>query len=587
MSKRSVGRLVVILILAVPAWGAEPGESTTGFIDVPGGKLWYEAKGEGTPIVFLHDGLLPSATWDGQFDVFARSFRAIRYDRRGFGRSEAPKEAYSDLDDLHAVLAALKVERAILVGCSSGAQRSVDYALEHPDHVEALVLVGPVVSGLPYSAHFRRRNMAVLRPWAWERSQEKVAAAWAADPYLTDSRNTKARERLRELLAEHPPAMPESAAPSLEPKRPANGRLGEIRMPTLIVVGASDIPDVHAHAGALEAGIRGARRVILPDAGHLVQLEKPEELNREIFAFLRPAEVAREYLRTLPPLDLEKAGHLFDYDASAPLDVQEKGTETRGDVRILDLSFASPKGGRVPAFLILPPGEGRRPAVLFLHPARGDRSTFIDEAVELANRGIVSLSISAPLARPEFQEATRKMPPFDPEASRAEQIQTIVDVRRGFDFLASRAEVDPKRLAVVGHSFGAMVAGPLMVVDRRPLAYVLMAGLAAFPYSLTHGYNRGAVAFQTLLTPEQQRAFVEAVTPFDSVHYIGRAAPAKLFFQFATHDVQINPLDVEIYVQAASEPKEVKWYDTGHFFNEEARRDRVEWVVQTIGNPSK
>lgn len=70
--------------------------------------------------------------------------------------------------------------------------------------------------------------------------------------------------------------------------------------------------------------------------------------------------------------------------------------------------------------------------------------------------------------------------------------------------------------------------------------------------------------------------------PARFTHYIGRAAPAKLLFQFAQQDEYITPLDAEAYLQAASEPKEVKWYDTDHYFNEQARKDRVEWVVRAV-----
>lgn len=584
---REVLRLGRVLFAASLLWAATAaaasGEPATGFVQVPDGKLWYEVKGEGTPVVFLHDGLLPSATWDGQFDVFARSFRAVRYDRRDYGRSEPPKGPYSDVEDLHTVLESLKIGRAVLVGCSSGGELAVDYALAHPDRVEALVLVGSVVSGLPYSEHFLRRSISSYRVLYLEKNVEKLIDHWVRDPYLVDAANGKAKERLRELLtANREPLARDSPAGSRPPDRPAIGRLNEIRVPTLIVVGASDIPDVHAHTGALEAGISGARRVVVPGAGHLVQLEKPEILNREILGFLRPAESAREYLRTLPALDLQQAYHLFDYDAAAPLAVQETGTERRGDVRIVDLSYASPRGGRVPAYLILPPGEGKHPGVLFLHPGQGDRSTFVDEAVELAGRGIVSLTLSAPFLRPENQ-AQRGGKPFDPERDRKEQLQTVLDLRRGLDLLVSRPEVDAKRLVYVGHSLGATVAGPLAGIDKRPIAQVLMAGFPSLTRAYTHGTGRVAIFFQEILTAEQQKAYVEAMAPLDSVHYIGRAAPAKLLFQFARRDEYISAWDAEVYVQAASDPKEVKWYDTDHFFNEEARRDRVEWVVRVVG----
>lgn len=274
---------------------------------------------------------------------------------------------------------------------------------------------------------------------------------------------------------------------------------------------------------------------------------------------------------------------MFDYDVSAPLDIKEAGAEKHGDVRILDLTYASPTGGRVPAYLILPSGEGKRPAVLFLHPGQGNRSTFVDEAVELArDHGIISLTIDAPFLRPEHQERRIQAGPFNPELDRRETIQTVVDLRRGLDLLAARPEVDPKRLVYVGHSLGATLGGILAGIEKRPVAYVLMAGFPSMTRSYTHGENQIATAFKNLLSSQLQEAYVKAMAPLDAVHYIDQAAPAKILFQFAREDEFLTPSDAEVYVQAASEPKEARWYDTGHSFDEVARWERVGWVVRTV-----
>jgi len=574
--------LLALLFLFATAASAEP---ATGFVDAPGGgRLWYEVKGQGSPIVFLHDGLVSSVGWDEPFDVLAVYFRVIRYDRRGFGRSAAPKGPYSDVDDLQAILETLKIGRATLVGCSNGSRLAVDYTLAHPDRVEALVLVGPVVSGLPYSEHFLRRGMVNYRPMFREKSRQKLIEAWVQDPYLTDSRDTEARKLLRELLTKNPGPLTATFPESRPPERPAVSRLAEIHVPTLILVGESDIPDVHAHAGVLEAGIHNARRVIVPKAGHLIQLEQPGFLEWEIRRFLRPGETAQHELMMISDTahGLDEARRALDYDASAPLEVQEAGTERRGEVRIVDLSYASPMGGRVPAYLILPPGEGKHPAVLFLHPGQGDRKTFVDEAVGLArDHGFVSLTINAPFLRPENQ-GKRGGNPWNPEVSRREQIQTVQDLRRGFDFLVSRPEVDPSRLAYVGHSLGATVGGILAGVEKRPVAFVLMAGYPLLTHAMEHGHDQGAITFQELATAEQRNAYIKAMEPLNALHYVWEAPPARILFQLARRDEFITPWDAEVYVWAAREPKEVLWYDTDHYFNEAARRDRDEWLAKTL-----
>src|SRR5262249_32999123 len=134
--------------------------------------------------------------------------------------------------------------------------------------------------------------MVNYRPMFQEKSREKLIEAWVQDPYLTDSRDTEARKRLRELLTKNPGPLTANVPESRSPDRPAVGRLGEIHVPTLILVGESDIPDVHAHAGVLEAGIHNARRTIVPKTGHLIQLEQPGLVAWEIRGFLRPGETA-------------------------------------------------------------------------------------------------------------------------------------------------------------------------------------------------------------------------------------------------------------------------------------------------------
>jgi hypothetical protein len=108
-----------------------------------------------------------------------------------------------------------------------------------------------------------------------------------------------------------------------------------------------------------------------------------------------------------------------------------------------------------------------------------------------------------------------------------------------------------------------------------------MAGLPALS-DTSRGYDRASVAFQELLTQEQRTAYEKALAPLDAVHWIGHAAPAKLLFQFAHRDEYISYVDAAAYLQAASAPKEVKWYDTDHYFNQEARKDRDDWLTAVL-----
>jgi pimeloyl-ACP methyl ester carboxylesterase len=268
------------------AAASNPGPGS--FVEVEGSKLYFEECGTGSEaVVLIHDGIAHSAVWDEVWPEFCKKFHTIRYDRRGYGRTAASTTWYTEVEDLAALLRQRKISRAVLVGSSHGGELSIDFALRYPKVVEQLVLVGAVVSGMPYSDHFLNRGMANSQPF----EKNDVAgglANWAKDKYLLAPGHEAAQKRLLALLTANPQDMTHSDY--ARPTMPALGRLHEIRVPTLILVGDADIPDVHAHAGAIEAGISGSKRVVISDAGHLMYLEKPAEFSRQVIGFIESNE---------------------------------------------------------------------------------------------------------------------------------------------------------------------------------------------------------------------------------------------------------------------------------------------------------
>jgi pimeloyl-ACP methyl ester carboxylesterase len=254
------------------------------FVDVEGSRLYYEECGTGPEaVVLIHDGIAHSAVWDDVWLDFCKRFHTIRYDRRGYGRTSASTTWYTETEDLAALLRQRKVSRAVLVGSSHGGELSIDFTLHYPGVVQQLVLVGGVVSGFPYSDHFLNRGMNNSRPF--EKNDVSAGLAnWAKDKYLLAPGHEAAQKHLLALLTANPQDMTHSDY--ARPTAPAIGRLHDIRLPTLILVGDADIPDVHAHAGAIEAGIPGSKRVVISDAGHLMYLEKPAEFSREVISFI-------------------------------------------------------------------------------------------------------------------------------------------------------------------------------------------------------------------------------------------------------------------------------------------------------------
>ena len=255
----------------------------SGFVEVDGGRIYYETTGEGTPLVFIHDGILHSETWDEQFAEFGRSFRVVRWDRRGYGKSPAPQAPFSHVDDLLALMKSLKIERAILIGCSAGGMLALHFTLDHPTMVSTLVLVGPIVSGLAFSDHFANRGGRGSPP-PGSSIDQRIEYWTKTDPWITAPTSTAAKAKMRRLMTANPTnglggSFARWSAPAL-------GRLAQIKVPTLLIAGESDIPDVHSHMGAIQAAIPGTRRVVLPHAGHLPHLEIPQVFNAEVRKFL-------------------------------------------------------------------------------------------------------------------------------------------------------------------------------------------------------------------------------------------------------------------------------------------------------------
>ena len=255
------------------------------FLNVENGKIYYEECGSGPQtVVLIHDGVLDSAVWNDVWPEFCRYFHTIRYDRRGYGHSPAATEWYLATDDLATLLRHLKVSHAAVVGSSHGGEISINFALDHPELVQQLVLVGAVVGGMPYSKHFLDRGNALGKPLEKADVQGAIAAA-VKDKYLIAPGHDAAKKRMGDLLAANPQDM--THADFELAQMPALPRLHEITAPTLIVTGDADIPDVHAHAGAIEAGIRRSRSIVLSNAGHLLYLELPDEFTKVVIGFIQ------------------------------------------------------------------------------------------------------------------------------------------------------------------------------------------------------------------------------------------------------------------------------------------------------------
>ncbi len=284
--------LAGILLLGAPACRTPtteprtPATPASGMAPVDGGNLYYELLGEGAPVVLIHGGNLDHRLWDDQFELYAREFRTIRYDVRGYGRSSSKDVPHRGYEDLRALLRHLEIPSVHLIGLSLGGRIAVDFALEYPEMVDSLVLVGPGLSGWPFSSETHSFIGAILEA-ARAGDAERAAELWLESPYMAPAMEIpELRPRLRKLALDNSRLWTEGYQERrLTP--PAVERLAEIDKPTLLVIGSRDVPDIHQIVEALEESIPASRKVTIEGAGHLPNMERPEEFNEAVLDFLR------------------------------------------------------------------------------------------------------------------------------------------------------------------------------------------------------------------------------------------------------------------------------------------------------------
>lgn len=265
-----------------------------GYVPVQNGELYYEETGNGHPLVLIHAGVADHTMWDAQVPVFAERFRVIRYDTRGYGRSRTQDTEYAERQDLLDLLDYLRVPAAHIIGISRGGGIAIDFTLEHPARVTALVVVASGPSGMDWPEDFddpvgmaaEAAIQAAAEAGDWERAAALESAFWTDGPGQPEGRApAEVRERVRGwCLDQYTRKDGKTTQKRLEP--PAASRLQEIRVPTLVLVGDVDEKATRIMADAAASGIPGAQRVTFRNAAHMIPLEAPEEFNRIVMSFL-------------------------------------------------------------------------------------------------------------------------------------------------------------------------------------------------------------------------------------------------------------------------------------------------------------
>lgn len=282
MTQLSRLAVLVPMILASQALAQTP---ATGVAEVNGTRLYYERTGSGPIVVLLHGGNLDLRMWDDQVPVLAKSFTVIRYDIRPYGRSAETAKGFSSVEDLRALLDYLGAKSASLVGLSLGGRIAIDFALMYPNRVEKLVLMGPGLTGYAFNP-----NDVTMKPIMDKARDGDAAGAmdlWLQHPMMAPAMaRPELAARIRNIARDNLQVWRRLPVGEQVPRPPAIERLGDIKAPTLVIVGERDVPDIQAIVKLVATDVKGAHTEVIPGAAHMPNMEDPVRVNRLIVEFL-------------------------------------------------------------------------------------------------------------------------------------------------------------------------------------------------------------------------------------------------------------------------------------------------------------
>jgi 3-oxoadipate enol-lactonase len=240
--------------------------------------LWYDETGEGPPLVLLHEGVVDSRIWEPVLPLLAEHHRMIRYDQRGFGRSPRPDRPYSLVDDLVAVLDAAGLDKAALAGASRGGNISLATALERPERISALVLLGSGLPGAQLDVGWTPEQIV-----RWEEAEAAEDYEAMAELDMEVWAPMGADPELRAMFVENA-VWSNSEDPATD--EPVAERVGGITAPTLVITGGRDVHGINEIGDRLAREIPDARSAVIEEADHMIPWRAPEELSHLILDFL-------------------------------------------------------------------------------------------------------------------------------------------------------------------------------------------------------------------------------------------------------------------------------------------------------------
>ena len=258
-------------------------ETRSGFVDVGGARLYYESRGEGPALLFVHGFSLDQRMWRRQAEALA-GLRVVTVDLRGFGRSSPLGEApFRHADDLAALVDALALPPVVVVGHSIGALYALELCASRPERVAGLAALCASGLGRPPFPPELVELFAAVRAEARGGALDRAKARWGRSGWFASARESAALGgELDQMLADYSGWHWTHDVPSRNLEPPVVDRLASVQVPALVVDGARDLPYNHAVAEVLVAGLPNAMLVRLPWAGHMAPMEAPDEINRAL-----------------------------------------------------------------------------------------------------------------------------------------------------------------------------------------------------------------------------------------------------------------------------------------------------------------
>lgn len=256
---------------------------------------------------------------------------------------------------------------------------------------------------------------------------------------------------------------------------------------------------------------------------------------------------------------------IFGYDKTLPLSPQETPAEETAQYQVFKVTYRSARDQRVPALLILPKnrGETKLPCVILMHGLGGDKRMFQMLWGSLTQAGYALFAIDAQYhgeRRPSDDIPFFGMYPY---RARDALIQTVIDLRRGVDYLQTRKEIDPDKIGYLGASMGGIIGSMFAAVDERVKAPVLLVAGGDWRILMeksTLSVWRDAARNN----PKQMEEALRVMDVVDPVNWVGRIAPRPVLFINGDAD-DVVPVDSNKALHnAANEPKKIVWYKGGH-----------------------